>query len=97
MTQEVRIGEWIELNKTDGLLEIVSGEVELYVVCKNRRVFLCEEKAGGFLCAIPEAACRNAFSDDGAVRDGHSSGDPRNKGGPGNQTRLTSLILAALP
>lgn len=87
MTQEVRIGEWIELNNTDGLLEIVSGEVELYVVCKNRRVFLCEEKAGGFLYAIPESACRNAFSDYGAVRDGNFSEDP-------SQTKLSILAIA---
>lgn len=52
-TINVKIGEWIEL-KDDHLLEIISGEVELYVVYKSvRRVFLCEEKTGGFLCGIP--------------------------------------------
>ena len=76
MAQKVRIGEWIKLKNTDSLLEVVSGKVELYVVCKNRRVFLCEEKAGGFLCAIPEEAGRVAAEGPDAARDGHSSENP---------------------
>jgi len=54
MTTNAKIGEWITLTDEDGLWEILSGKVELYVVYHAaRRVFLCEETTGGFLCAIP--------------------------------------------
>ncbi|MBP5199410.1 MAG: NHLP bacteriocin export ABC transporter permease/ATPase subunit [Schwartzia sp.] len=54
-TINVKIGEWIELNDQQNLLEIISGEVEIYVVYKSvRRVFLCEEHTGDFLCGIPK-------------------------------------------
>ena len=54
MIRTVKTGEWIELQNEGSLLEIVSGGAELYVVCNSRRVFLCEESSGGFLCAIPK-------------------------------------------
>lgn len=54
MTRNVKIGEWIELQHESSLWEILTGEVELYIVYQNRRLFLCEERTGGFLCAIPE-------------------------------------------
>ena len=57
-TKNAKIGEWVELNDGHDLLELVSGEVELYVVYTagggSRRVFLCERRAGDFLCAIPK-------------------------------------------
>ena len=55
MTTTAKIGEWIDLKDVHGLREIISGEVELYVVYKSaRRVFLCEEKTGAFLFGIPK-------------------------------------------